>query len=78
MSSSRSDVVSFLLVRSSVRPFVTKEFLLSLKGFNSVPRKFKGCLKFKGCYKEFSRMFQGSFKFSNFGDVLPKRGPVKT
>ena len=23
---------------------------------------FKGCLKFPGCFKEVSRMFQGSFK----------------
>ena len=32
------------------------------KRFNGVSRKFKGCLKFQGCFKEVSRVFQRSFK----------------
>ena len=54
MSSSRSDVVTH-----SVRPFVTKEFFLSLKSFNCVSRVFKGCLMFKGSFKDVWRKFQG-------------------
>ena len=58
-----------------VRPFicslVMKEFFLNrmalvfylvLASFNCVFRKIKGCLKFKGCFKEVSMMFQVSFK----------------
>ena len=37
-------------------------FFLILKSFNGVLRKFKGCLKFKGCFEEVSRIFQGYFK----------------
>ena len=33
-----------------------------LKSFNGVSRKFYGCLKFQGGFKEVSRMSQGSFK----------------
>ena len=57
MSSSRSDVVT-----QFVRPFVTKEFFFSLKSFNGVSRKLKGCLKLKGCFMEILLMFQGSFE----------------
>ena len=39
-------------VCSFVRSAPTKEFFLSLKSFNGVSRKFKGCLKFEGCFKE--------------------------
>ena len=39
-------------------PGVCSAFFLVLKCFNSVSRKFKGCLKFK----EVSRMFQGCFQ----------------
>ena len=52
MSSSRSDVVTH-----SVRSFVTKEFFLSLKSFNCVSRVFKGCLMFKGSFKDVWRKF---------------------
>ena len=52
MSSSRSDVVT-----QFVRPFVTKEFFFSLKSFNGVSRKLKGCLKLKGCFMEILFMF---------------------
>ena len=43
--------------RPSVRPspfflLVPMEFSLILKSFHGVARKFKGCLKFKGCFKE--------------------------
>ena len=61
MSSSRSDVVTqfvFPSVRSS--PFfsfgVFKVFQV-LKGLNGVSRKFEGCLKFKGRFKNVSRKF---------------------
>ena len=37
-------------------------FFLVPKSFNGVSRKFKGSLKFQGCFKEVSRMFQGSFR----------------
>ena len=48
-------------------------FLLVLKSFNYVLRKFKGCLKFKWCFKEvfpvftesskgISKKFEGCFK----------------
>ena len=73
MSSSRSDVVT-----QSVHPFVRSlvrhegvyqslnrmslVFYLVLKSFNGVSRKFKGRLKFQGCFKEVSRMFLGRFK----------------
>ena len=64
MSSSRSDVVTH-----SVSPFVrlsvrNQGVFSKLKSFNGVSRKFKGCLKFKGrfknvsgCFKEVSRDF---------------------
>ena len=61
----------------SVRSSVTKEFFLSLKSFNGVSGKFKGCFKevlrllteslkgvsmmFQRCFKEVSRVFQGGF-----------------
>ena len=32
--------------------------MLVLKSFNDVSRKFKESLKFKGCFKDVSRMFQ--------------------
>ena len=37
-------------------------FYLVLKSVNGVSRKFKGCLKFEGCFKEVLRVFQGGFK----------------
>ena len=42
MSSSRSDVVT-KSVHPSVRPFVMKEFFFSIKSYNGVSRKSKGC-----------------------------------
>ena len=42
-------------VRSSVRPFVMKEFFFSLRSYNGVSRKSNGC------FNEVSRMFQASF-----------------
>ena len=60
MSSSRSDMVT-----QSVRPsvlLVSLEFFLILKSSNGVSRKFKGCLKFQGCFKEVSRVFTENFK----------------
>ena len=68
MSSSRSDVVTqfvYLFVSLFVRSFVTNEFFLSPKHFNDVSRKFKGCLKFEGCFMEVSRIFQGSLEGAN-------------
>ena len=41
---------------------VCSEFFLVLKCFNSVSRKFKGCLKFQWCFKEVFRVFTESFK----------------
>ena len=32
------------------------------KSFNEVSRKFKGCLKFEGCFKEVLRIFTEKFK----------------
>ena len=49
-------------VCSFVRSAPTKEFFLSLKSFNGVSRKFKGCLKFEGCFKEVSDMLYGVSK----------------
>ena len=53
-------------VRSSVRPFffllVSLKFSLVLKSLNGVLRLFKGCLKFKGSFKDVSSKFQGNFK----------------
>ena len=67
MRSSRSDIVI-----QSVHKFVMKESLnlkldllavLSfLKSFYFVSRMLKGCLKFQGCFKEISRMFQVSLR----------------
>jgi len=37
-------------------------FFLVPKSFNGVSRRFKGRLKFQGCFKKVSRVFQGSFK----------------
>ena len=60
MSSSRSDVVT-QFVCSSVCPLffllVSLKFLLVLKSFNGVSRLFKGCLKFKGSFKDVSKKF---------------------
>ena len=62
-----------LSLSSSVCPFVfpfvcslffllvSLEFYLVLKCVNGVLRKFRGCLKFQGCFKDVSRMLQGSF-----------------
>ena len=47
MNSSRSDVVTHF-----IRLSVTKEFFLSLKSFNGVSRKLKGCLKCAWCFKD--------------------------
>ena len=62
MSSSSSDFVTqsvCLFVRPFVRPsvvifflLVSLKFFLVLKSFNGVSRKFKGCLKFEGGFKE--------------------------
>ena len=64
MSSSRSDVVTqfvCVFVCVFVRPLffllVSLKFLLVLKSFNGVSRLFKGCLKFKGSFKDVSRKF---------------------
>ena len=60
----------------SVRSSVTKEFFLSLKSFNGVSGKFKGCFKevlwcpvekevsgkFQGCFKKVLRVYTESFK----------------
>ena len=55
-----------VFVRSSFRPtfflLLSLEFLLVLKSFNGVLRLFKEYLKFKGSFKDVSRMLQGSFK----------------
>ena len=61
MSSSRSDDVT-QSVCVSVRPslfflLVFLKFLLVFKSFNDVSRVFKGCLKFKGSFKDVSRKF---------------------
>ena len=57
ISSSRSDVVT-QCVRPSFRPFFfLLVFPLVLKSFGGVSRLFKGCLKFKGGFKDVSRMF---------------------
>ena len=77
MSSSRSDVVT-KFVCSCVCVFVcpslffllvSLKFLLVLKSFNGVSRLFKGCLKFKGSFKDILsclhkvlRVFLGSLK----------------
>ena len=66
MSSSRSGVVTKCVhsfVRSSLFLFllVSLEFYLVLKCFNGVLKKFRGCLKFQGCFKDVSRMLQGRF-----------------
>ena len=41
---------------------VSLVFYLVLKCLSGVSRKFKGCLKFQECFKEVSRVRQGSFK----------------
>ena len=56
MSSSISDVVTQSVCKS-VRLSVTKELFLSLNSFDSVSRKFEGCLKFEECLIEVSRKF---------------------
>ena len=67
MSSSRSDVVTqfvCVFVHPSI-PFFSFSVLEVSSGpktFNGVSRLFKVCLKFKGSFKDVSRMFQGSFK----------------
>ena len=70
MSSSRSDVVT-QCVRPSVRSFVRSSLFSSLSAFEvlSSPKEFQWCFKkvlsvfeVSGCFKEASRMFQGSFK----------------
>ena len=56
MSSSRSDVLTqFVLL-------VSLKCILVLKSFNGVSRKFKGYLKFQGCFKEVLRVSTESFK----------------
>ena len=78
MSSSRRDVVTqcvcvVVLLFPSLSPFSVLEvfsaFFLVLKSFNSVLKKFLGCLKFQWCFKEAFRVakesvssVQGSFK----------------
>ena len=74
MSSSRSDVVTQFVcsfVRPSVRPFVRPSLFFSFSVFEvlSSPKEFQWCFKkvlsvfeVSGCFKEASRMFQGSFK----------------
>ena len=66
MSSSRSDVVT-----QCVRPFVRSSLFFSFSVFEvlSSPKEFQWCFKkvlsvfeVSGCFKEASRMFQGSFK----------------
>ena len=37
------------------------KFFVVLKSFNGVSREFKGCLKFKGDFKEVLRVFTESF-----------------
>ena len=50
-----------LLLISSVRSSVTKEFFLSLKSFIGVSRKSNGCfIKYQGCFMQVS--YIGSFK----------------
>ena len=70
MSSSRSDVVT-QFVCSSVRSFVRPSLFFSFSVFEvlSSPKEFQWCFKkvlsvfeVSGCFKEASRMFQGSFK----------------
>ena len=52
----------------SVRPcvpfflLVSLKFSLVLKSFNDVSRLSKGCLKFKGSFKDVSRKFLGCFQ----------------
>ena len=67
MSSSRRDVVTQfvrLFVFSCVPFFllVSSESVMQLECHIMSPRKFKGCMKIQVCFKEVSRMFQGSFK----------------
>ena len=66
MSSSRSDVVT-----QSVCSFVCLSLFFSFSVFEvlSSPKEFQWCFKkvlsvfeVSGCFKEASRMFQGSFK----------------
>ena len=66
MSSSRSDVVT-QFVCSCVRPSLF--FSFSVFEVLSSPKEFQWCFKkvlsvfeVSGCFKEASRMFQGSFK----------------
>ena len=44
---------SFIVLRVCIA------FFLVLKSVNSVSRKFKECLKLKGCFEDVSRKFQG-------------------
>ena len=48
-----------VFVRVSVPFFllVSLEFYLVLKCFNGVLRKFRGCLKFQGCFKDVAGKF---------------------
>ena len=41
--------------------FSVLEFFIVIKSFNGVSRLFKGCLKFKGSFKEVLRVFTESF-----------------
>ena len=63
MSSSRSDVVTqcFRSCFRSCVPFFSFSVFGVLKSFNGVSRKFKGCLKFQGCFKAVLRVFTGNF-----------------
>ena len=63
MLSLSSSVFSFVcpFFSFSVLGFCSAFFLV-LKCFNRVSRKCKGCLKFQWCFKEISRIFQGSFQ----------------
>ena len=74
MISSRSNIVTQFVRPSPFFLLVSLKLFLVLKSVNGVSIKFKGCLKFKRCFKEVSRMFQGTFKdvSRNFHGYLQK------
>ena len=62
MTLSLSVCVRVFVLLSLFFLLVSLKFLLALKCFNCVSRLFKGCLKFKGSFKEVLRVFTESFK----------------
>ena len=62
MSSSRSDVVTQCVRSSLFFSFSVFEVLSSPKEFQWCFKKVLSVFEVSGCFKEASRMFQGSFK----------------